>query len=179
MNLKTTSLIALMILSCTAGAYECKDSIESTTRTENFLDNLDGTLTDLRFGLAWQKCSYGQTWDKSDGRCKGEQKTFPTWSDAIASQDAINAEKANGHSDWRLPSIKELQSIVERRCRQPAINDAIFNGTAVGVYWSNTPDPTINPQLGGRIIDFTDGAEFYRSTAPLKYVRHVRVITSN
>lgn len=178
MKLKTTSFIALMILSSTAGAYECKDSIEATTRAENFLNNSDGTITDLRFGLMWQICSYGQKLDTTDGRCKGEQKNFPTWSDAILSQDAINAEKANGYSDWRLPSIKELQSIVERKCRQPAINDAIFNGTAVGAYWSNTPDSTINPQLGGRIIDFTDGVEFYRSTAPLKYVRHVRVISN-
>lgn len=169
-------IVTLSLFVATAVASECKTSIEPTTRTENFVVSPDGTVTDLRFGLMWQLCTFGQQYDPADGNCKGEHKKYPTWSEALLSQDSINGQKAQGYSDWRLPNIKELQSIVERQCRQPAINTKIFNGTANGVYWSNTPDQHINPSLGGRIIDFSDGVELYRSTEPLKYVRHVRDI---
>lgn len=175
-------LIVMMTLALNAlsvSAYECKTSIEPTTPEEHFLSNKDGTVTDLRYSLQWQICTFGQVYDPADGSCKGEQKQFPTWSEAILSQDQINGDKAQGYSDWRLPSIKELQSIVERKCRNPAINTKVFIGTSNGVYWSNTPDNSVNIALKGRVIDFSDGVEFYRSTAPTKYVRHVRVIKQN
>lgn len=176
MKISTFILVTSIFGSTASFAYECKTTIEPTTKTENFINNLDGSVTDMRYGLQWQICSYGQTYDAADGNCKGEQKQYPTWSEALLSQDAINSAKLNGHSDWRLPSIKELQSIVERSCRQPAINNEIFKGTANGAYWSHTPDGTVNPELKGRIVDMSDGSEFYRPTEPTKYVRHVRVI---
>ena len=62
--------------------------------TNKFKDNGDGTVTDSATGLMWQK-----------GYAKGLN-----WEDAL--RYAENLELA-GHSDWRLPDIKELQSIVD------------------------------------------------------------------
>jgi hypothetical protein len=59
-----------------------------------FQDNNDGTVTDLATGLMWQK-GYG----------KGMN-----WKDALKYADTL---KLAGHDDWRLPNIKELQSIVD------------------------------------------------------------------
>jgi len=179
MNYRKLLVMAFVFNSFYVSAYECKNNIESTTPENHFLNNKDGTVTDMRYGLQWQICTFGQVYDTADGSCKGEQKQFPTWSEAILSQDQINGDKAQGYSDWRLPNIKELQSIVERKCRNPAINTKVFIGTNNGVYWSNTPDASVNMELHGRIIDFSDGVEFYRSTAPTKHVRHVRVIKQN
>lgn len=61
----------------------------------HFVDNNDGTVTDLATGLMWQK--------RDDGKARN-------WEDALAY--AENMELAN-HSDWRLPNAKELQSIVD------------------------------------------------------------------
>lgn len=174
--MKRVLFTAMVLFSAASLASECKTNIEPTTKTEDFLNNQDGTVTDLRFGLQWQICTYGQKWDPVDKSCKGDQKQYPTWSEAILSQDSINGEKLQGYSDWRLPSIKELQSLVERRCRQPAINPDVFKGTANSVYWSNTPDGTINHELLGRIVNFSNGSEFLTEHETLKFVRHVRDI---
>ena len=158
-------------------AYECKStSIQETTNPAHFLDNKDGTVTDLRFGLVWSVCTFGQTFDKTDQTCKGEPKAANDWATAIATQDEINAQKFAGYSDWRLPNIKELNSIVERQCRQPSIKLSIFKGTINSRYWSNTPDDLVNPSFQGRVIDFSDGVEFARPTTNTSYVRHVRKI---
>lgn len=176
-NMKTLSyVLCLTVFTAASHAYECRDTIDPTTPSEYFLVNRDGTVTDMRFGLTWQVCTFGQQWDQSTSSCKGEPKKVQTWSDAILSQDVINGEKSNGHSDWRLPSIKELRSIIENKCRQPAVNLDIFKSTMNGVYWSHTPDGQVNPDLPGRIIDFSDGVETNRAVSPEKFVRHVRSI---
>ena len=61
-------------------------------------DNTDGTITDRATGLIWSKADSG----------KGMN-----WQEALAWVQKKNAGKYLGHNDWRLPSIKELQSIVD------------------------------------------------------------------
>ena len=61
----------------------------------DFRDNADGTITDRATGLTWQKADSG----------KGMN-----WHDALAYAEGLTL---GGHSDWRLPSAKELQSIVD------------------------------------------------------------------
>ena len=101
-----------------------------------FLDNGEGTITDRATGLVWSKNDSG----------KGMN-----WENALAWVQAKNTEKFLGFSDWRLPSVKELQSIVDytrspdtTRC--PAI-DPRFICTAITnevhqvdypFYWSAT-----------------------------------------
>jgi hypothetical protein len=61
----------------------------------DFHDNGDGTITDRATGLVWQKADSG----------KGMN-----WQEALAYAEGLTLA---GHSDWRLPSAKELQSIVD------------------------------------------------------------------
>jgi hypothetical protein len=64
----------------------------------NFKDNGDGAITDKATGLMWAKADSGKGMD---------------WEDALAWVQQKNREKYLGHSDWRLPDAKELQSIVD------------------------------------------------------------------
>ena len=59
-----------------------------------FVDNRDGTITDEATGLMWQK---------------DDSQTSLDWKSSLAYADQLTL--AN-HSDWRLPTIKELQSLV-------------------------------------------------------------------
>ena len=160
-----------------ASAIECNfNNIASTTPIEKFLDNNDGTVTDLRFGLMWTKCSFGQSYNVDDKTCVGDGIALNTWSSAIGSQDEINGENFAGYDDWRLPNIKELHSIVERACKNPAIRPEIFPDSINSPYWTNTVDGEVNPSTIARIVDFVDGTEFLKATTTKLYVRHVRLI---
>jgi len=90
----------------------------------NFVDNGDGTVTDNATGLVWQQADDGVSRD---------------WENALSYAENLNLA---GHSDWRLPNAKELQSIVDySRCpdltNSPAI-DPIFSTTEI-------TDPDGNP----------------------------------
>lgn len=97
--------------------------------------NADGTVTDNRTGLVWDRCTWGQTGDD----CSGGAATSHTWQGALAQAEAANSANYKGHSDWRLPDIKELTSIVERSCIHPAINLALFPNTLSYFLWSSSP----------------------------------------
>jgi hypothetical protein len=177
--MKRLLLIGMLTITSHANAFECAfHNIESTTPVEKFLDNGDGTITDLRFGLMWTKCTFGQTFNAQENSCIGEGQQMRNWSAAISSQGDINATRYAEHDDWRLPNIKELHSIVERGCMNPAIRPEIFPDSINAPYWSNTPDNEVNPDLLGRIVDFADGSEFFRETNSKIYVRHVRSINN-
>ena len=60
-----------------------------------FIDNNDGTISDLATGLMWQK---------------EDSKKGMAWKDALEYAENLNL---NGYNDWRLPNAKELQSIVD------------------------------------------------------------------
>ncbi len=90
----------------------------------NFVDNGDGTITDNATGLMWQQADDGQSRD---------------WENALSYAESLTLA---GHSDWRLPNAKELQSLVDyTRCpdvtSSPAINP-LFSITEIN-------DPDGNP----------------------------------
>ena len=86
----------------------------------NFIDNGDGTITDLATGLMWMKTDSG----------KGMN-----WEDALAWVQQKNEENYLGYNDWRLPDAKELQSIVDYTRSPSTTNsaaiDPIFSITSI------------------------------------------------
>lgn len=107
-----------------------------------YQDTGNGTILDLRTGLEWEmKCadcaglhdaSNEYLWSGT-----GSQETIWDWI------EDVNAEGGTGyagHRDWRVPNVRELQSIVHYERFSPAI-DPIFGPTAVNnaeFYWSST-----------------------------------------
>jgi hypothetical protein len=61
-----------------------------------------------------------------------------SWEKALATIRALNAHKAGGYEDWRLPNIRELESLVDLNRHSPALPaDHPFAHVAEG-YWSST-----------------------------------------
>lgn len=102
----------------------------------SFTDNGDNTITDNVTGLIWQKCSMGQN---QDNNCSGTA-IRAYWQGSLQYCDGL----ALAGRTWRLPSIKELMSIVDKSQHSPAIDTTYFPGSA-GAYWSSTTDVTLGP----------------------------------
>lgn len=82
-----------------------------------FMDNGDGTITDEATGLTWIQADSGKGMDWPSALKYAEEMEFA------------------GHSDWRLPNAKELQSIIDYT-RSPDTTDSaaiapIFECTAI------------------------------------------------
>jgi len=122
------------VTSSTTG--ERYDSIIETTPTSQFSLNGDGTATDNKTGLTWMRCSLGQVWDGAT--CTGSVTTT-TWQTALSLAESTFFA---GSSNWRLPNIKELSSILEENvCKgSPRINETVFPNPHLFGHWSSTPD---------------------------------------
>lgn len=165
-----------------------------------YVDNGDGTITDLNTEFMWEKkvqldgktnaanlhdadncypwggaCAVGAAYCGMDADCgakgpcnaldcQGGHQTIFMW---VA---ALNAANFAGHNDWRIPNVKELQSIIDYGNNAPAV-DAAFNKASCGActditsaacsctqgnrYWSSTGDVFL-PGFA-RFVDFSDG----------------------
>ncbi|VAX11866.1 protein of unknown function DUF1566, partial [hydrothermal vent metagenome] len=74
----------------------------------------------------------------SAGTANGGSCVDGTTCDTEKFVTAVNAGGLCGSTDWRLPSLPELQSIVNRNSNQPTIDTAYFPNTTF-VYWSSSP----------------------------------------
>ncbi|MFT5164077.1 MAG: hypothetical protein ACI9FJ_002677 [Alteromonadaceae bacterium] len=132
-------VLAGCLFSSLSFAQTCYDTLTETTATTNFTIVANGLTQDNSTGLMWTRCSFGQRWDAANSTCTGAPASI-TWQDALQQSESI-AE--GGHSDWRLPNIKELATLVEKRCVDPAINLTVFPATSAENYWTGT---TVNDE---------------------------------
>ena len=86
---------------------------------------------DLLNKREWLRCSIGQEW--IDGDCKGEVLKL---SIVLAEKVAIILKSRFGPG-WRLPTLDELTSLVEKDQTPPKINKKIFPNTYKGPYWTS------------------------------------------
>lgn len=128
---KRTLLTLCAITLSVQAAQTCNPNIKADTPDSRFTVNADNTVTDKVTGLIWMRCSLGQ----SGADCSTGMAYFSNWERALAQ----NGYTFAGQSDWRLPNINELASIIERKCYDPAINLSVFPATTSSDYWSSSP----------------------------------------
>ncbi len=113
----------------------------NTYGVNEFVDNGDGTITDNATGLMWQQADSGSGMD---------------WEDALAYAESATLA---GYNDWRLPNIKELQSIVDYT-HSPSASEAANLGPAIDTdYFQITELPS------GTTNTTTDYGYFWSSTS--------------
>jgi hypothetical protein len=156
----------------------------------SFTDNGDGTITDNKTGLMWEKKDrsggihdYSTTYTFS-GASYGTTNLM----DGTITTTFLAALNAGGgfagHTDWRIPNRFELESLINLQNPSPAV-DPIFNTNCVASCTvtscsctqggSHFPSTTYQSTPGNAwIVDFLDGNlhKFAKNTS--QYVRAVR-----
>jgi len=132
-----------------------------------FLDNKDGTIRDTRTGLIWQKEDDGieRTYDEAISYCR--------------------ELRIGGYSDWRLPTLEELLTIVVQG--MPANIDETFTNAKPERYWTVTGYPDYKWNIENKMglckpetydtaytVDFSDGYETSYFKTYKFFVRAVR-----
>jgi len=145
------------------------NAIPATTLISDFIDHGDGTVTHTKTGLMWKQCSEGL----SGAGCAIGTATFYTWQAALQAAATLNNGGGfAGFTDWRVPNIKELNSIVERQCSLSAANTTVFPATKNTNYWSSS----LYAQFGGwsHYDSFSYGVATANSNSNAYLVRLVR-----
>ena len=115
----------------------------------------DDIVLDRRTGLMWSRRNIAK-----ERKC---------WADAKKASEEC---RLDGYSDWRLPTIRELLSIVDYERHKPAIDTTVFECES-DWYWSSTP---YAPSPGGYawLVYFYDGYAGWNPQDSYGFVRAVR-----
>ncbi len=95
--------------------------------TPRFKDNGNGTVTDKLTGLMWM----------SNANMAGGKVT---WQEALNLVDSLNKGAARSYTNWRLPNVNELTSLLNTEHSLAAnwLNTQGFKGVQPYYYWSST-----------------------------------------
>jgi len=137
-------VVTFIVAASPVMAQKCDTSRPATAPLSRFEATTNGSMKDTKTRLVWLRCSLGMSWNGSS--CEGQTLTY-TWREAVTEVNELNARKAAGRSDWRLPSMDELQSIVEFRCFKPAINLQAFPYTPESGFWTDTVSEGVSPRV--------------------------------
>lgn len=163
-------VVALMLAVGEVQAAQCDPAIPANTPNSRFMDNGDGTVTDNTTGLMWKQCAEGLS---GAGCVTGSAATY-TWQQALQEVQTVNSGGGfAGYTDWRLPNMKELHSIVEGQCHTPAINATLFPNTVSDYFWTNSPYANAVAELAWA-VKFDDGLTYFLGQIEPHYVRIVR-----
>lgn len=160
----TLACLLLTSTSWVMAQQNCNINMPSATPSQRFNDHGNGTLTDSRTGLMWKKCLEGQ----EGSSCFGRPIQMP-WELAANQAQLASSDKFAGYDGWRLPSLAELESIVEKQCEEPAVNLQVFPLMPPEGLWSGN-------QSDSRAwsMDYAKGKAFENFKVGGKYVRLVR-----
>ena len=128
---------------------------------QRFKNNGNGTITDITTGLMWLKNA--NHFDKD-----------MEWEESIDACENLNFA---GHNDWRLPTVDELLSLIDRSNHDPALPDDHPFKNGQSDYWSASsyvPLPGLAWRVGMSYGDVSYSRKSYNG-----YVWPVRISPGN
>ena len=173
MNLKFLEGGITQFRTCIFILFVCGLLVYGAAAQAVYIDNGDGTVTDNGTGLMWQQAtaqgitSGAYTWEQALDYCEN----LILNNDRLWTSGTANASGAK-YDDWRLPTAKELASLVDTTRYNPAINTLYFPVTVASEYWSSTTGA--NDFSYAWLVDFLYGHVRYHGKAYGLYVRAVR-----
>jgi formylglycine-generating enzyme required for sulfatase activity len=115
-----------------------------------------GTVYDTKTKLTWQQAAPATTY---------------AWADAKTYCASATVSSALGGSGWRLPTVKELQTLVDYTTTSAPVIDPTFQGPAA---YFRSSSPVAGSPANAWGIDFTAGYIALAGVTDMAYVRCVR-----
>ena len=154
-----------------------------------YRDNDNGTVNDVYNGLQWMRFSLGEKW--KDGTAVGKAEHY-VWQQALDVTQFLNRQGGYaGYSDWRVPTKKELQTLIycssgqpktwndtgkpcEGNYKRPTIYEPAFMSLPLSwyYYWSSSTDADDPAYAWG--VSFVNGRLYAYGKKYHRYVRLVR-----
>ena len=158
MSLSTRGRVLFLALFCVATVLVLRAGVRAAAPAGHYTVN-GATVTDNKTKLVWQQTP---------------APTVMTWADAKSYCAGAAVSAALGGTGWRLPTVKELQSLVDYSVASggPTIDSTYFPNTPATYYWSTSLINTSDVAC----VDFTDAKTYgYSSgggnTAEVRCVR--------
>jgi len=148
----------------TVGARLSSHSAHADAPMGQYTIPSDGlTVFDNKTGLRWERNVNAASMKYS-------------WVNALIHCDGLTLA---GVSGWRVPTFKELETLVDERHFSPAIDPIAFPSTPAvnpgdGLFWSSTPFVKFAQRDQSFTVDFFDGIGQTVTTSSLGFVRCVR-----
>ncbi len=169
------------LVGCTS---ECTWDMRGCT-IERFVNNRDGTITDQQTRLMWEQKTHEQP---SQFHRRGHVPRFEvgdpcvglvhwvdgacTWFETTTAWvTRLNQQRFAGYTDWRVPTVSELVTLVDYRRTNPAL-DPIFAIATDDGYWSAT-EVSADPDHAW-VVDYITGRVFFSQKTLKAHVRAVR-----
>lgn len=135
-NLSTNFLLPCALLGCLflVGGATAQCNVSAAAVTFDVHD--DGTVTHIPTGLMWKRCPQRMEWD-GESCTTGLSGVSFNWQQALAQAQDDNFA---GYDDWRLPNVKEMNSVFEERCHAVSFDTVTFPETPVASFWTSSPD---------------------------------------
>ena len=118
-----------------------------------FIDNGDSTVTDNLTGLMWAKnANLGGTM---------------TWNDALSYANSLSLGISCGTplTDWRMPNVNELQSLLDRENYIPALPTSHpFSNVPDYYYWSSSTSTSNTSEAWTVYISYGSVSDFNKTT---------------
>jgi hypothetical protein len=128
-----------------------------------FTDNFDGTVTDNLTGLMWAK--------------NASATGATNWYAAIDYANNLTMGTMCGiaHTDWRLPNVRELHSLIDFSNSSPALPTGhLFTNLISSGYWSSNFSPDISRYNRAWLVSMSGGTVSVDHTHLSFYVWPVR-----
>ena len=108
----------------------------------DFVDNNDGTITDKATGLMWQKSGSLSSLDNRGAKIYIKQ---------------LNRERLAGYSDWRMPTVEELVSLIKKDRRNGVHIAPVFDNKQNRCWTVDSCEPNYRFQSGAWVVSFKHG----------------------
>ncbi len=155
-----------------------QDGESRTGKAPRFSENADGTILDKWTGLVWEKL------DRKESGGNHRYDVQLTWNEAFLKVAVLNVTNFAGFNDWRLPNVRELQTLTQFGASMPAVWPPFLEDcspdcdlldcscTHGDLHWTSTT--LLRAPASAWVVDFNDGGTYANpkiSTATARAVR--------